>query len=88
MLTHPFLVHGRSTNCAVDKGEGGVRFMCHPSVSLKEDAMYEEGKLSPTERAVVEVWSAGFGSASGLGVGPVYGHGDWERGRERKRQDK
>ncbi|CAM9336391.1 unnamed protein product [Sphacelaria rigidula] len=35
MLTHPLLLHARSTNLAPEE-EGGVRFMCHPAVPLKE----------------------------------------------------
>ena len=49
-LTHPFLVHGRSTNC----GES-IRFMCHPAVRWKEAPNYDPKALSPVEDAVTRV---------------------------------
>ncbi len=59
MFTHPFLLHGRSRNCAAvpsSGSEAGVRFMCHPGVKLRRavDLCVGEGrKMSPTERAIV-----------------------------------
>jgi hypothetical protein len=66
MFTHPFLLHGRSANCAEVPKEGereeGVRFMCHPSVSLTKvswvggrEGGREEG-MSVVERAIVTGW--------------------------------
>jgi len=70
MFTHPFLLHGRSANCAEVSREGGreggreqgVRFMCHPSVSLtrvpRVGGREEENKqgMSVVERAIVAGW--------------------------------
>ena len=66
MFTHPFLLHGRSANCAeVPKEEGreeGVRFMCHPSVSLTRVPWLggreggRDGEMSVVERAIVAGW--------------------------------
>ena len=61
MFTHPFLVHGRSTNCA-PVGEAGVRFMCHPGVKLKDYPLSEPTMtLTPTEKAIAEVWTQDMG---------------------------
>ena len=70
MFTHPFLLHGRSANCAEVPKEGGreggreegVRFMCHPSVSLTKVPWVggreggREGGMSVVERAIVAGW--------------------------------
>jgi len=70
MFTHPFLLHGRSANCAEVPKEGGrkggreegVRFMCHPSVSLTKVPWVggreggREGGVSVVERAIVAGW--------------------------------
>ena len=70
MFTHPFLLHGRSANCAEVSKEGGkdggreegVRFMCHPSVSLTRIPWVGEREggrkkgMSVVERAIVAGW--------------------------------
>jgi hypothetical protein len=59
MFTHPFLIHGRSRNCAVARegSEAGVRFMCHPSVRLKAFPSFEasQGKeMTPLEQGILQ----------------------------------
>ena len=59
MFTHPFLIHGRSRNCAVarEESETGVRFMCHPSVRLKAFPSFEASpakEMTPLEQGILQ----------------------------------
>ncbi|CAM9137031.1 unnamed protein product [Ectocarpus sp. 6 AP-2014] len=50
LLTHPLLLHSRSTNLAPIE-ESGVRFMCHPAVPLKDHLNLHS---APEARSVLE----------------------------------
>ncbi|CAM9381755.1 unnamed protein product [Ectocarpus fasciculatus] len=50
LLTHPLLLHSRSTNLAPVE-ESGVRFMCHPAIPLKD---HLDLHSAPEMRSVLE----------------------------------
>lgn len=52
VLLHPFVLHARSTNLA-QRDEAGVRFMCHPRISLKRQMNLEPlGQHSILEESI------------------------------------
>jgi hypothetical protein len=52
VIMHPLLIHARSTNFAPLKSSG-VRFMCHPSVPLKEEMRFD--RINLEEYSILEI---------------------------------